>query len=326
MFRLASLTVLSLAAMETMSPGVAYAQGHSHGGVTLTGQELLGGISHSVVLASTVFLVGLAAFAALVWLPVSGMSGVGREGARLFGYWGWRLFGLLAVAGAVELSAYAVSASGESFSLGLFGEALFGTRVGNVWLARLVLALLVALMAMWAVKQGKAYAWWIAAGLGSVLLMTITQLSHAAAEGRFLPFLADWLHVIAATFWMGGLLGFPILLLGPLRTMPPETRAKLLGRTVRRFTGVASVAVIVLIVTGSYAALLHISGFSDLIGTPYGRALFMKLGLVTFMLPIGAINLLDKGRDPFSSMVVLELILAFGVFAATGFLSSLPPP
>lgn len=158
------------------------------------------------------------------------------------------------------------------------------------------------------------------------MLMTITQLSHAAAEGRFLPFLADWLHVIAATFWMGGLLAFPILLLGPLRVMPPETRTKLLGRAVRRFTRVATIAVIVLLVTGSYAVLLHISSFSDLIGTPYGRALFMKLGLVAFMLPIGLMNLLDKGRDPFSSMVVLELVLAFGVFAATGFLSSLPSP
>jgi hypothetical protein len=28
-------------------------------------------------------------------------------------------------------------------------------------------------------------------GSAALLLMTLTQLSHAAAEGRFLPFLAD---------------------------------------------------------------------------------------------------------------------------------------
>lgn len=39
----------------------------------------------------------------------------------------------------------------------------------------------------------------------ALLLMTLTQLSHAAAEGRFLPFVTDWLHV-AATVWTGGLL------------------------------------------------------------------------------------------------------------------------
>lgn len=326
MFRTAVFIGLLFGVAVTVSPGAAYAQSHGHGAVTLTGQELLGGVAHGLVLASMVFLVGLAAFAALLWLPVSRSSDTGREGARLFSRWEWWLFGLLVVAGAVELSVYAVSASGERFGLGLFGEALFGTRVGNVWLARLILALLVALLAGWAVRRGKAYAWWMAAGLGSVLLLTISQLSHAAAEGRFLPFLGDWVHVVAATFWTGGLLGFPILLLGPLRTMPPETRTKLLGRAVRRFTRIAAAAVVVLVVTGSYAALTHIPGFAELIGTPYGRALIMKLGLVSFMLPIGAINLIDKGRDPFSSMVVLELILAFGVFAATGFLSSLPPP
>ena len=325
-FRPVSFAILAFVVTETVLPGTAYAQGHAHEEIILSGQELLGGISHGLVLASTVFLVGLTAFSALVWLPISRMSGVGREGARLFSRWGWRLFGLFVAAGALDLSVYAVGASGESFGLGLFGEALISTRVGNVWMMRLVLALLVALLAMWAVKRGKAHYWWIAVGLGSVLLLTLTQLSHAAAEGRFLPFLADWLHVIAATFWMGGLLGFPILLLGPLRAMSPETRAKLLGRTVRRFTRVATVAVLLLLVTGSYAILIHVPDFSALFGTPYGRALIMKLGLVAFMLPIGLINLIDSGRDPFSSMVVMELILAFGVFAATGFLTSLPPP
>lgn len=72
--------------------------------------------------------------------------------------------------------------------------------------------------------------------------------------------------------------------------------------------------------------LTHVPGFEELISTPCGRALIMKLGLVSVMLPIGFINLIDSGRDPFSSMVVMELILAFGVFATTGSLTSLPPP
>ena len=306
---------------------IAYAQSHSHrAGVSLDRQELVEGISHSLVLASIVFLVGLTTFAALVWLPVSWRSRVGQEGAILFGHWGWGLLGLLVAAGVVEVSAFAVSASGESFSLGLFAEALFDTRVGNIWLVRLVLACAVVLLAVWASRQEKFHLWWIAAGLGSVLLLTLTQLSHSAAEGRFLPFLADWLHVIAATFWMGGLLGFPILLLGPLCSATPETRAKLLDCTVRRFTRIATAAVLVLLVTGSYMILVHTPSLLALVEAPYGRALLMKLSFVALMLPIGLINLLDSDRESFSSMVVLELILAFGVFTATGFLTSLPPP
>ena len=57
-----------------------------------------------------------------------------------------------------------------------------------------------------AARSGRTIYWWAATGSAALLLMTLTLLSHAAAEGRFLPFLTDWLHVAAATVWTGGLL------------------------------------------------------------------------------------------------------------------------
>jgi copper transport protein len=81
-----------------------------------------------------------------------------------------------------------------------------------------------------------------------------------------------------------------------------------------------------LIVTGIYATLLHIPSFSALTGTPYARALVMKLGLAVFTFAAGGINLMLQGREPFDRMVGAELLLALGVFVATGFLTSLPPP
>ena len=72
-------------------------------------------------------------------------------------------------------------------------------------------ALVTALMVFWAARKYEISYWWAAAGLGSVTLLTLTQLSHAAAraaaEGRFLPFFVDWLHVIAVSVWMGGVPG-----------------------------------------------------------------------------------------------------------------------
>jgi copper transport protein len=62
-----------------------------------------------------------------------------------------------------------------------------------------------------------------------------------------------------------------------------------------------------------------------LVATPYGRALLVKLVLLTFVLAIGGANFLLRGRGPFGRLVVVELLLALGVFIATGFLTSLPP-
>jgi copper transport protein len=155
--------------------------------------------------------------------------------------------------------------------------------------------------------------------------MTLTLQSHAAAEGGLLPLAADWLHVVAVSVWMGGLLGFPILLTRPPLAMPADARARLLGRTVRRFSKVATGAVITLLTTGLYAILLHVPSLPALTDTAYGNALIVKLGLFVVLLAAGAVNLISRGRGPFGRVVRFELVLAICVFVATGFLTTLPP-
>ena len=107
--------------------------------------------------------------------------------------------------------------------------------------------------------------------------------------------------------------------------MAGEARSKLLVRTVRRFSKVATVAVLTILVTGLYAILIHVPSLEALTGTPYGRALILKLWWVMLMFAVAAINLVDRGKGPFGQMVGAELALALGVFVATGFLTSLPP-
>jgi uncharacterized membrane protein len=156
--------------------------------------------------------------------------------------------------------------------------------------------------------------------------MTLTSLSHAAAEEGFLPFFADWLHVVAASLWMGGLLGFTIVFLGgPLETVSADERTRLRHRAVRRFSGVATVAVAALLATGCYAVLLHVPSLAALLETSYGRALLVKLGFAAVLLTVGGANFVLAGRGPFEQLLRVELAVAIGVFAATGFLTSLPP-
>jgi copper transport protein len=282
---------------------------------------------HGLTLAASALLAGLAPFAALVWLPASRQTGAAGHGTlRPIGVLAWALMCVLAAAGVGELSAYAVRASGEPLGTALFAQTLFGSRVGEVWLIRLGLALLTAATITAAAWSGRTWGWWAATGTGGLLLMTLTGLSHAAATGRFLPLVADWTHAVAAAVWMGGLLGFAVaLLFGPLRGLPPDRQAKLRERSVRRFSAVATIAVAVLAATGLYATLLHVPSPQALVDTPYGRALLVKLGLLAFVLVIGACNLLLRGRGPFGRLIVVELLLALGLFIATGFLTSLPP-
>lgn len=308
----------------------ALAQG-SHGdmaqGAQLSGLDIAASLAHGAAQGSALFLAGLAAFVPLVVLPaLRERSAEAGKAMEAFHRPAWVLAGLLVASGAVEIPVFAVRATGESLSVGLLTEALFDTRVGNLWMARVGFGLLAAALIAYASRQGSTLARWGAPVVASAMLFTLSLQSHAAAEARLLPLASDWLHIVAGSVWVGGLLGFPILLLGPLRGTPAEERRELTGRTVRRFSKVASVAVLAILLTGSYAALLHLPDIQALLSTPYGRALIMKLGMVAFMFPIAAINLMDRGEGPFGRMVGAELFLSFAVFVATGFLTTIPPP
>jgi copper transport protein len=283
-------------------------------------------VEHGLALAASAFLAGLAPFAVFVWLPASRQSGVGRAAIRSFGILAGGLLLALTAAGVGELSSYAVRASGDPLSSELFWQTLFDSRVGAVWLARLSMALLAAAVIAAAAGSGRTWPWWAAIGVSAMLAMTLTGLSHAAATGRLLPLVADWIHAMAAAVWMGGLLGFAVALCsGAFRGLAPDSRTKLRERTVRRFSAVATCAVVVLACTGLYAAVLHVPNPQALLATPYGRALIAKLILLSLLLGVGASNLLLRGRGPFGRLVVVELLLALGLFVATGFLTSLPP-
>jgi copper transport protein len=283
-------------------------------------------VEHGLALAATAFLAGLAPFAVLVWLPASRQLGVGRDAIRSFGLLAGGLLLALALAGVSELSSYAVRASGDPLSTELFWQTLLDSRVGAVWMVRLSLALLAAAVIAAAASSGRTWVWWAAIGASAMLLMTLTGLSHAAATGRLLPLLADWTHAVAAVVWMGGLLGFAFALRsGPFRGLAPDSQTKLRERSVRRFSALATCAVVVLTCTGLYAAVLHVPNPQALLATPYGRALIAKLALLSLLLAVGASNFLLRGRGPFGRLVVVELLLALGLFVATGFLTSLPP-
>ena len=207
------------------------------------------------------------------------------------------------------------------------GEALIETRVGHVWLARFGFALLTAALVTGAARSGRTIYWWAAMGSAALLLMTLTQLSHAAAEGRFLPFLADWLHVAAATIWAGGLLSLLLVVFfsGSLDAVAADRRAKLGKRALRRFSRLAIGAVMVLAATGLYAILLHVLNLAALVGTAYGRALLTKLGLLTFVLALGGISFLLRSRGSYGRLLGAELILALGGLRGYGLLDEPTP-
>ena len=209
----------------------------------------------------------------------------------------------------------------------LAGEYLRATRHGNAVVLRLALLVVTsgtALPGSRSSSGGIRHATCILFGIsGLALLATFSWTSHAVAMGGRLPMTADLLHLTGATTWGGSLLYLSVL---PLWQGPQEPLREALGR----LSGIGLVSVLLLAATGTYAGFLHIQSPQILSGSPYGRTLMVKVGLVAIIIAVAAYNrlrLLPEFRRRGSSkrlpaFLRIEALLVITVLGITGVLTT----
>jgi copper transport protein len=271
----------------------------------------------TILAAATV--VGALSFRLFVWLPLTG-RGEPTDAARgrtldrvvtrrlLLLAGGALLVLLLASLVGVGLQVSKVTGGSffGSFSGGALGDFLLNTRTGAIWLARLLMPLVVGMLlapvlgaALRRDDGGRDVERVAALGAplpvalglagGIAYLLTLSLISHAAAVAFWVSFTValDWLHLIGTAVWIGGLIGFA-LIIPPLRASGKART--LLVAAITRFSKLAVAGPLVLALTGTYSAWLHVGGLDALMQTDYGRALIVKLALFAVLLGFGAFN------------------------------------
>lgn len=156
-----------------------------------------------------------------------------------------------------------------------FGTAFMVTTVGLAACAAL-------LMVAWILDAG--FLRWPVVALGAVLASGLSLSGHQATEpnSTVLTMLADWLHLVAALGWVGGLI---LLATCVWPLAPPARREAFL-----RFSRLAVVLVGVLVVAGAYLGIVRLPEVSDLWTTSYGRILLLKIAIVVAALAWGAFH------------------------------------
>lgn len=94
--------------------------------------------------------------------------------------------------------------------------------------------------------------------------------------------IADWVHLSAASLWIGALATMAIL----LWSGAPELRKV----AFLRFSRLATVLIALVLGAGVYLAIVRLPRVADLWATGYGRVLLVKLALVCFALLWGAFH------------------------------------
>ncbi len=254
----------------------------------------LGLVAKWLLYLSLAILVGQFSFATIVWKPAVGTI-VGTQASALQELPGtktlleWGMVALLAGLGLsmlVQLGQTTGSELGAPWSSNAV-QLVLGTRLGVIWLARVGLALAAA----WFLKSRPAV-WkpWAGFAVELAILLSLSLTAHAATESHpAVPVLADWLHLIGASFWLGGL---PFFYLGlqVVRGLDGSLQARLGTAFVSRFSTMAMMSVGAIAATGLYSAYQRVGTLDALTTTSYGRTLLVKQFLVAGLLALAAVN------------------------------------
>ena len=215
-------------------------------------------------------------------------------------------------------------------------ELLLGTEWGRLWLWRVALGTAsgVAAIVAWRRGDNPGLAL-LSVVLGAGALLTISLTSHAAAtvNVRTEAILNDFIHLIAVAVWVGGLCGLALAVRLILAVCDNSERRETLSALVRRFSLVAGISVVAIILTGLYSAWAQVVTVPAL-QVPYGRVLVLKVAVVVGLLLVAGANLMwvrprlragDAASRWLKRLVAAEIVMATIILLSVGFLTALEP-
>ena len=178
---------------------------------------------------------------------------------------------------------------------------------------------------------------WGLATVGAVALAFTPALSgHAASTPgyAFIAVVSDAVHVIGASGWLGSLLIVVIVGIPAAMRLERDQQGAAVANLVNAFSPTALTFAGITVVTGVFAALLHVGTIPNLWETQYGRTLLIKLGVLSAVALTGAYNWLrvrpalgsPQSARRLKRSATVELAIAALVLAVTAVLVATPTP
>ena len=239
------------------------------------------------------------ALVSALWLfPPAEESGGRPDQSGSQGPWARRLFGLslclLSISSLGILWARTVVMSGMPWHRALSDAPLIlqHTHFGSIWLWRLgILALGWITWWRWSyARAGKRGLLPVALLFVAAMAFTRSATGHPADQGDFtLREFSDWLHMMTAAVWIGGVIGSAIVI-SPWTHGRHSPAGKAGMRSISRLSSLAGFALTLILATGICNAWWALPTVADLWTTDYGRTLLAKLALVAVLIALGALN------------------------------------
>ncbi len=235
------------------------------------------GVARFLAFVGIAVLLGSVAFCAAIWRR----AGTIRM-ARIITYVGLAVLAVSTLAGFLLQGPYEAGLGvGHVFDVALWRD-IATTRFGTVWLGRLALlaAAFVLVRVLFArPERSRLPTWWVvsATAIGIAIAATPALAGHAATGDYVaLALVADVVHVLAMSVWLGGLLMMATVV---LRGDEIEERRDVL----LDFSFIAMWCVLALIASGAFQTWRQVRELNALRDTDYGHILVIKLVVFALM-------------------------------------------
>ncbi|MGG0726271.1 copper resistance CopC/CopD family protein [Bacillus paramycoides] len=215
----------------------------------------------------------------------------------------------------------------EAFDPLLLKETLQLSVFGYVWITQMALISMLMIVTYFAVKREKLSSykvWSIPIVLFIGLLVMKALNSHAyGLKFKEIAVVMDFLHLFAASLWIGGLSSIILLL------RKEDNKWTMYWDMIKRFSPWATGAVIVILITGLFNSTFFIPTIHSLFDTKYGLALLTKIFLFVCMGILGILHYV-KGRmraqKRLGGTLKVEVIIGMIVFVIVAFMTNVQTP
>ncbi len=193
----------------------------------------------------------------------------------------------------------------NAFAPTLLASLVINGRFGTFWIMRVIVIVLALRLSLYQLqlyrsrrslpRRVNTILPWANLLLGLALFIAMTMSSHAAAvvgSTGVLALVVDWLHLVAAALWVGGMLYIATSYLPVLRRSPIAERARALVTVLPYYSPWALAGVVIMAVTGPLNATIELNSWEQLFATAYGRTLVVKVLLVGALLLTSAVHVL----------------------------------
>ncbi|MDM5188176.1 copper resistance protein CopC [Bacillus sp. DX4.1] len=222
----------------------------------------------------------------------------------------------------------------NAFHPSLLKETLKLSIFGYVWMIQIALVIILTIVTYFAIKRGNlsSFKAWTTPSLFLIgLLVTKAINSHSyGLKYREVAVAMDFLHLFAASLWIGGLAAIVLLLpKSSINEKGNKGNWSMYWDAIQRFSPWAIGAVIVILITGLFNSTFFIPTIHSLFDTRYGLALLVKVILFVGMGVLGITHFVKsrmRRKKGLGTTAKIEWGIGISILVIVAILTNSPTP